>query len=116
MITNPLFFEDIEKRGALILLCSRIESETFREFVLYSRTSEVCQQSEGGCKPPFPFAWTRRDGLALDDIDDLVGVRTKNDVPAMHQDEIVAAPLRIDFNDAGRHRMIAEAGRDGRAD
>ena len=37
--------------------------------------------------------------LSFDDVNDLVGVRAKNDVLAMHQDEIISTPFRIDFHD-----------------
>jgi hypothetical protein len=41
----------------------------------------------------------RRIRSTFDDVDDLVGVRAKDDVPAVHEDEIVATPFRIDFHD-----------------
>jgi hypothetical protein len=44
------------------------------------------------------FGWRIR--LTFDDVNDLVGVRAKNDVPAVHQDEFVSTPFRIDFHDA----------------
>ena len=43
-------------------------------------------------------AWRIRS--TFDDVHDLVGVRTKNDVPAVHEDELVPTPFRIDFHDA----------------
>jgi hypothetical protein len=43
------------------------------------------------------FAWRSR--LTFDDVNDLVGVRAKNDVLAVHKDEIVSTPFRIDFHD-----------------
>jgi hypothetical protein len=43
------------------------------------------------------LAWRSR--LTFDYVNDLMGVRAKNDVLAAHQDEIVATPFRIDFHD-----------------
>ena len=40
-----------------------------------------------------------RTRSALDDVNDLVGVRAKNDVLSVHQNEIVSTPFRIDFHD-----------------
>ena len=39
------------------------------------------------------------DSLPFDDVNDLVGLRAKNNVLAAHQDEIVSTPFRIDFHD-----------------
>ncbi|TPK65471.1 hypothetical protein FJ546_09740 [Mesorhizobium sp. B2-4-19] len=47
MITNPSVFDSSQNRGVLIPVCSRSESETFRESWVISRRAEVCQQSEG---------------------------------------------------------------------
>src|SRR5215210_6552320 len=38
--------------------------------------------------------------LAFDDVDDFVRLRTNDYVSTMHQDKLVTAPLRIDFNHA----------------
>ncbi|TPK66678.1 hypothetical protein FJ546_08020 [Mesorhizobium sp. B2-4-19] len=48
MITNPSVFDSSQNRGVLIPVCSRSESETFRESWVISRRAEVCQQSEPG--------------------------------------------------------------------
>ena len=54
--------------------------------------------------------------LTLDDVDDLIGVWTDNDVPAIDKNNLIAAPLRIDFNDAGRDRIELDRGRNARPD
>ena len=59
----------------------------------------------GHCCPPRSVASVRR--LAFDDVDDLVRLRTDDDVPAVHQDHVIAAPFRIDLDDPGRQRMEA---------
>ncbi|TPK58546.1 hypothetical protein FJ546_23750 [Mesorhizobium sp. B2-4-19] len=46
MITNPSVFDSSQNRGVLIPVCSRSESETFRESWVISRRAEVCQQPE----------------------------------------------------------------------
>src|SRR6202790_4052014 len=52
----------------------------------------------------------------LDDVDDLVGMRAKNDVLAVNEDKLVSTPFRIDFHDPRRQRVIVDAGRHGSAD
>jgi len=61
-------------------------------------------EKEKGRRLSRPSGLTVIDGnpLTLDDVNDLVGVRAKNDVPAVHQDKIISAPFRIDFHDARR--------------
>ena len=49
--------------------------------------------------PSFIFFLT---GLAFDDVDDFVGLRTYNDVSTMHQDKVITPPFRIDFDDPSR--------------
>ncbi|APX69747.1 hypothetical protein GJU90_12860 [Brucella sp. 10RB9210] len=44
---NPSIFGRSQKRGALIPICSRFESVTFRESEAILTPLEVCQQSEG---------------------------------------------------------------------
>ncbi|TPK66324.1 hypothetical protein FJ546_05995 [Mesorhizobium sp. B2-4-19] len=48
LITNPSVFDSSQNRGVLIPVCSRSESETFRESWVISRRAEVCQQSGPG--------------------------------------------------------------------
>ncbi|TPK58479.1 hypothetical protein FJ546_23385 [Mesorhizobium sp. B2-4-19] len=57
MITNPSVFDSSQNRGVLIPVCSRSESETFRESWVISRRAEVCQQSEAG--KIRPLFWLR---------------------------------------------------------
>jgi hypothetical protein len=54
--------------------------------------------------------------LPLDDVNNLVGLRPQDDVLAAHDDEIVAAPFRIDFNDPRRKRVVTHRRWHGRAD
>ncbi|QGA57096.1 hypothetical protein GHC20_08435 [Brucella sp. 2280] len=54
---NPSIFGSSQKRGVLIPICSRFESETFRESEAILTPPEVCQQSEGsGNAALFAFA------------------------------------------------------------
>ncbi|MDB5635271.1 MAG: hypothetical protein JWP51_179 [Bradyrhizobium sp.] len=79
----------------------------FQEFGLLpartiGRTRSGWLKKEGRLlKPPFlvrlQFAWRIRS--TFDDVDDLVSVRAKDDVPAVHEDEIISTPFRIDFDD-----------------
>ncbi|TPK59144.1 hypothetical protein FJ546_21870 [Mesorhizobium sp. B2-4-19] len=57
LITNPSVFDSSQNRGVLIPVCSRSESETFRESWVISRRAEVCQQSEGAGHGPRLFCW-----------------------------------------------------------
>jgi hypothetical protein len=61
----------------------------------------VANKRRAALEPPFWFFVhsSNEIRLAFDDVDDLVGVRAKNDVPAAHEDEIVSTPFRIDFHD-----------------
>ncbi|WP_411507992.1 hypothetical protein [Brucella anthropi] len=45
-MTNPSIFGRNQKRGALIPICSRFESVTFRESEAILTLPEVCQQPE----------------------------------------------------------------------
>jgi hypothetical protein len=54
--------------------------------------------------------------LSFDDVDDLICVWTDNDIPAIDKNNLIAAPLRIDFNDAGRDRIELDRGRNARPD
>src|ERR1700753_407859 len=46
-----------------------------------------------------------RERLAVDDGDDLEGARIDHDDLVAHDDEIIAAPFRVDGHDIGRKRM-----------
>ena len=48
---------------------------------------------------------SREPNLALDDVDDFVGLGPDDDVAAAHQDDLVTAPFRIDFDDPRRNRI-----------
>ena len=45
--------------------------------------------------------------LALDDVDDLVGLGPNDDVAAADQNDLVATPFRIDLDNPRRQRMEA---------
>ncbi|MRN57683.1 hypothetical protein GJU89_01510, partial [Brucella sp. 09RB8918] len=53
LMKNPSIFGRSQKRGALIPICSRFESVTFRESEAILTPLEVCQQSEGREIPAF---------------------------------------------------------------
>jgi hypothetical protein len=46
-----------------------------------------------------PFGFDARIRLAFDDVNDLVGSRAQDDVPAVNTDEIVSIPFRVDLHD-----------------
>src|SRR6476660_9773525 len=52
---------------------------------------------------------------ALDDVDDLVGLRADDDVAAVYADHLIAAPLRIDLHDPRGKRVEPNVGRNGGA-
>src|SRR3954454_13734764 len=52
---------------------------------------------------------------AFDNIDDLTGLRTHDDISAVHQDYFIAPPLRIDFDDPGRKGVETDRRRNSRA-
>jgi|SRR6185437_3325141 hypothetical protein len=61
------------------------------------RTAEI---KRAALEPPFRFDRDRQQSrLTLDDVNDLVGMRTKNDIPPANQDELVSTPFRINFHD-----------------
>src|SRR4051794_14015519 len=64
---------------------------------------------------PAPKASLAQAPSAFDDVDDLVGLRTHDDVAAVHQHHFIAAPLRIDFHNPLRQRVEANRRRDRRA-
>ena len=53
--------------------------------------------------------------LAFDYIDDFMCPWTKDDVSPAHQDEIIAAPFRVNFNNPCRKRIVANGARDDRS-
>ena len=65
-----------------------------------NRVSGPREIKRAALEPPFRFDRDRRQSrLTLDDVNDLVGMRTKNDIPAANQDELVSTPFRINFHD-----------------
>src|SRR6202011_5206473 len=69
--------------------------------------------SECGGQPSLPP--TGRASLAFDDVDDLVRLRAHDDVSATHQNEVVAAPLRIDLDDPRRKPVETDRSGNGGA-
>jgi hypothetical protein len=63
------------------------------------RSCQMALKKEGGATALF---FLLSLALAFDDVDDFVGLRTNNDVSTMHQDKVVTAPFRIDFDDPSR--------------
>nr|WP_247650453.1 hypothetical protein [Brucella sp. 458] len=52
---NPSIFGSSQKRGVLIPICSRSESETFRESEAILTLPEVCQQPEPAIRRAFSY-------------------------------------------------------------
>src|SRR6476661_1758235 len=75
------------------------------------RTAAGLQPTEGSHGYP-RLRWP----LAFDDVDDFARLRPNDHVATMHQDELIAAPFRIDLDDQGRKRMEAHRGGKGRSD
>ncbi len=64
---------------------------------------------------PTPKIAACSKALAFDDVDDLMRLRAHDDVAAVDQDHLIAAPLRIDLDDPGRKRVEVDRTRDPRA-
>src|SRR4051794_24780641 len=69
--------------------------------------------AKGAGNLPAPDA-ARLSSSAFDDVDDFPGLRTDDDVTAVHQDHFIAAPLRIDLYDPGRKRIEVNRRRNSR--
>jgi hypothetical protein len=63
--------------------------------------------------PPFLYL---RYGLAFDYVNDFMCPRTQDDIPPAHQDEIITAPFRVNFDNPCRKRIIVNSARDDRSD
>src|SRR5689334_22083496 len=73
-----------------------------------------------GQKPP-PISrqglvWSSPKRLAFDDVHDLARLRPDDHILAAHEDHLIATPLRVDLDDAGRQRVEVYGCRDRGAD